>query len=236
MQSEHALQIPHLKKWAEQATRKAEDTKRISRHTAKTVGQPVQREVHWEDNLEEEDEEDGEMRRQFIAYRVKLIRENEERRAQERAAYMQAEKEKQQKEEDRTREEIQQKAIDDYKKKQNDMKARNLEREGQFKEELARLGLEADKIQSIIETSGFGALEWDTADETSAHSRHLKASIREQDATKSQDEVSPKSATVAPKNTRSSYSWYVHSLSSMHLCQRQPRSSSDSLRFKTRLT
>ena len=106
MQSEYALQIPKLKKWAEQATRRAENEKYRSRHSANDGSRSVRREVRWEDQQGGEGEEDAEMRQNLVEYRVRLIKEEEDRRVQERAAYIEAEKEAKQKAERGVRQRI----------------------------------------------------------------------------------------------------------------------------------
>ena len=158
LQSEYALQIPKLKMWAEQATRRAENEKRRLQPSSTNASRYTQREVHWEDEKDYE-EEDAEMRQRFVEYQVKLVKEEEERKIRERATYIQAEKEAKLKAEQEARQVIEKKAIEQYRKQQEDMQAHKLKKEETFRKDLAGLGLGSDKIQSIIDTAGFRALE-----------------------------------------------------------------------------
>ena len=159
------------------------------------------------------------MRQKYVEYRVKLIKDEEERRAQERAAYIQAEKEAKQKAEKEARQKIEQKAIDEYKKKQDEIQNRKLEKEQNFKEELEKLGLEPEKIKSIIETSGFQALEMDSVNQSLANTRHSKASLGEQDGTKDQIEMSSIAASKTMNGSiHSSRPWWVHTFPNLSSC------------------
>ena len=207
MQSEYALQIPRLKKWAEQATRRAENAKRQTLLTANGNGRTTQREVHWDDEKGIEDEEDAELRRKFVEYRVKLIKEEEERRAQEQAARIQAEKEAKEKAETEIRRKIEQEAVIRYKNEQDEMKARRSEREETFKKELEELGLETEKIQSIIETTAFQGSNWVSAHEDRSHPQRVEDSVDAPDARHDQDKSSSVAAPKLANGTRPTRPW-----------------------------
>ena len=151
------------------------------------------------------------MRQSFVEYRVSLIKEEEERRAQERAAYMQAEKEAKQAAEETARRAIEQKAIANYKKEQDDLNAHKSEREEKFKKELVQLGLEPGKIQTIIGTTSFQALEWDSIQQSQSRSEHLQVSKSEEDSLKEVNETSPMAySRMLNGEVRPTRQWYVH--------------------------
>ena len=214
LQSEYALQIPRLTNWAEQATRKAESLRRRMHNVDSKGERPFHREVRWED--EEEEEEDAEMRQKFVEYQTRLIKEEEEQKVLERAAFIQAEKVKQQRTEEAARQEIEQNAINDYKREQDEIKALNLEREKQLKEVLARLDLEPEKIDSIIQSPLLQISTLGGADKKRSSPNSTDPSIDDRENIKIESDESLHAASIAPKKTYSIASWYVYSIKSIY--------------------
>ena len=128
------------------------------------------------------------MRRKFVEYQVKLVKEEEERRARERAEYLQAQKEAKLRAENEARQRIELIAIEQYKKEQEEIRLHKFEKEQRFKEELTELGLDSEKIQSIIDTTGFQKLELDSAKQNLLQTRPLLAPKGEQDLSNGQGE------------------------------------------------
>lgn len=104
------------------------------------------RDTYWID-------EDPEMLQAFIAYQERRIQEEEDNRAMARAALLQAEEDNKRKTEEKTRREIEQSAIDAYKREQASLKARTIEMKDAFRNELSRLGLDSDQIELIVDNS-----------------------------------------------------------------------------------
>ena len=94
--------------------------------------------------------EEEEMLRGFVAYQERRIQEEEDHRAMARAALLQAEEEKKKKTEEEARREIEQRAIDAYKREQEDLVARTTEKKETFRNELSKLGLPQGQIELII--------------------------------------------------------------------------------------
>ena len=87
----------------------------------------------------------------FVAYQERRIREEEDKKAQERALLLQAEQEAKRKQEEEARRKIEQRAIDNYKKEQDELQTRATESKETFRAELLRLGLPLDQIALIID-------------------------------------------------------------------------------------
>ena len=81
--SPYALEIPRLKRWAEQATLKAERTKSRTSVSEGIRKASKPRDVHWD-----RDEEDAEMRQRFLEFQLRLVKKEEDKRAQEHAAHL----------------------------------------------------------------------------------------------------------------------------------------------------
>ena len=147
LQSKYALEIPRLKQWAEQATRRSEGIKHRTESSSSRTKMPTQPEAQRKDS---EDEIDPEMRQRFLEFQIRLAEEAEDRRVQERAAFLHAEDIKRQEAEDARRKTLEQNAINAYKQEQEDRDARALEREKQLEDALTEHGLEQEKIKSIM--------------------------------------------------------------------------------------
>lgn len=231
MQSAYALQIPKLKRWAEQAARKAEDEKRRSFLFVEKDGRVARREVHWEDerdNDEDDDDEDPDLRQSFVQYRLQLIKEEEDRRIEERAAYNKAKEEARQKAEDESRRLIEQKAIDDYKREQEAALARRLERTKNFEKELAQIGVDQSKIESIIASQGFKALEWESFSQSQSQGRLLQNPKSDQDMKNEMDDEQPVATSKVLAAELPSRKWkyvlvFVRNLF-MKICRQNPGS------------
>ena len=104
------------------------------------------RDVYWMDD-------EAELWEDFGAYQERRIREEEDKKAQERALLLQAEQEAKRKQEEEAKREIEQKAIDDYKKEQDELQTRTTESKETFRTELLRLGVQSDQIALIIDNS-----------------------------------------------------------------------------------
>ena len=197
LQSYYASQIPHLKKQAEQASRKAESLKRRIE--------------------DEEAEEDEEMLEQFFEYQKRLIEEEEQRRLQERAALILAEKVEQQKVEEARRESIEQNAINKYKEEQDKIKTLALEKETQLRDGLARHGLDVDQIESIIRSPHLPASVWGSIEQNQPSPRSIAPLAGEREDTATAVDGSVHAASMAPNRTHSISSWYVDSICSIYL-------------------
>ena len=157
------------------------------------------REVLWED---EKGEEDAEIRQKFVEYQARLVKEEEERKFQERAAFVQAEKIKQQRAEEVIRQEIEQSAINNYKREQDEIETLNLEREKQLKEALARLKVEPEKIESIIQIPCLQVSARGSADKNRSFPKTTVPPSDEREDTKTQNDESFEAASMAPDKTR----------------------------------
>lgn len=98
-------------------------------------------------------DDEPELLEDFVAYQERRIREEEDKRAQERAVLLQAQQEAKRKQEEEAKREIEQKAIDDYKKEQDELQTRTTESKETFRNELLRLGLQLDQIALIVDNS-----------------------------------------------------------------------------------
>ena len=98
-------------------------------------------------------DDEPELFEDFAAYQERRIREEEDKKAQERALLLQAEQEAKRKQEEQAKREIEQKAIDCYKKEQEELQARTTESKETFRNELLRLGLQLDQIALIVDNS-----------------------------------------------------------------------------------
>ncbi|KAL8797714.1 MAG: hypothetical protein Q9195_000066 [Heterodermia aff. obscurata] len=139
--------IPGLQKTRDWAARMADQ----ARHRAKdrsadfpSRGRP--HDVYWTDD-------EPELLEDFVAYQERRIREEEDKKAQERALLLQAEQEAKRKQEEEAKREIEQRAIDSYKKEQDEIQTRTTESKETFRRELLRLGLPPDQIALIIDNS-----------------------------------------------------------------------------------
>ena len=102
--------------------------------------------VYWMDD-------EPELLEDFVAYQERRIREEEDKKAQERALLLQAEQEAKRKQEEEAKREIEQRAIDSYKKEQDELQTRTTESKETFRTELLRLGLPLDQIGLIVDNS-----------------------------------------------------------------------------------
>lgn len=202
-QSPYAWELPRLQRQTEQATRRAEEARRAN-ETGSKPRKTHQRGVHWDD-----EEDDAEIRQQFLDYQVKLAKEQEDERARERAAYLEAEGEKQRKAEENARIEIERKAIEDYKREQEESKAQALKREGKFEEELKVLGLEPEQIQSIIAVPSLKLPQSRSADGARPRPSSGRPSLKERNSTNTRNGLPTAAPTRASSKKRSTFPWYV---------------------------
>lgn len=156
------------------------------------------RDTYWDDD----EEEDQEMHQRFVEYQLRLAKEEEDKRAQERAAYSQREQEKKKKADEESRQAIEQKAINDYKQEQDEIKAHNVEREAKFKEELVKCGFRPDQIQSIIEIPILK--DWSNNLGSLPNSLSNRVSSPHPDEEKKTFDIAP---SVRPKGTRHPLKW-----------------------------
>lgn len=95
-------------------------------------------------------EEDPELYQQYWEFELQRAKEQENRTIQERAAILQAENDQKKKAEEDARREIAQKAVEEYRLQQEELKAMTMAREKQLSDELLALGLSPEQIASIL--------------------------------------------------------------------------------------
>lgn len=93
------------------------------------------------------------MAKKFEDYQEQCLREKENRKTWERAKILQIEDEMKREKEEQIRREIERKAIEQYKKEQEAHNRRAAEKRENFKNELARLGITPEQIETIVESS-----------------------------------------------------------------------------------
>ena len=175
MQSHWALEIPKLQRWADQATRKAQNEKRELYQSANSGDRTGRRGVHWEDGREDDDDDESEMRQSFVEYRIRQIKQEEDRRIEERAAYNLARQEAQRKAEEDARKAIEKTAIEDYQREQEQMLAQRTKRLEIIRQDLVRIGLEEAKITSFLESKGLQDLDWQNPEKNQPERRASQA-------------------------------------------------------------
>lgn len=138
-----AQDIPALHKaraWAAKRTEQAKEMAQDRPRNSKARGAP------WSDD-------EPEMLEEFLTFKERLFREEEEKRIRERAIIIQAEDDAKKRREEDAQREVERKAVEEYKNKQQEQEARSAEKKENFRNELERLGLESAQIQVVMESS-----------------------------------------------------------------------------------
>lgn len=114
---------------------------------------------------------------------------------------------KQQRAEEAIWQEIEQNAINNYKREQDEIKTLNLKREKQLKEALVRLDLKPEKIESIIQIPYLQVSARNSADKDRSFPQTTVPSSGEREDIKTQTDESFEAASMASDKTRSNLSW-----------------------------
>lgn len=93
-----------------------------------------------------------ELLQKFVEFEERHTREEEDRKAKDRAALIQIEEDRKKSAEKKAQEDIEKKAIENYKKEQTELETCNTKRKEDFRKELERLGFSPEQIQSIFES------------------------------------------------------------------------------------
>lgn len=108
-------------------------------------------------NLEAHDtpwsDDEPEMLEEFLTFKEKAFREEEEKLIRERARVIQVEDDARKRKEEDTQREVERKGVEEYKKSQEEQEARSAEKRDNFRKELERLGLDSAHIQMVMESS-----------------------------------------------------------------------------------
>lgn len=159
-----ALEIPELTKVRDWATREAEEAKRRARDKQQDEeGLPGMSpgETNRPDHYNKQRyRDDPEIYRQFAEYEQQKAREREDRKARERAAFLQAEEESKRRKEEEARLLIEQKAVEEYKRIQQEQQDLKAARQEQLKNELSALKLDPGTVDSIL---GINSLDFQSA-------------------------------------------------------------------------
>lgn len=124
-------------------------------------------------------EEDSELYQQYREFELQRAKDQEDRTIQERAALLQAEEERKKKAEEDAQREIAQKAVEDYRLQQEELKAKTMAREKQLSDELSALGLSPEQTASILAVPSLNvenAIGLRTAREKSTESQRTSVS------------------------------------------------------------
>lgn len=149
--NEYARRIPLLTKKKEEAARRAEEARQKAResqgdeHKTRTSRARGSRR-----RTQQSVEEDPELYQQYWEFELQRAKEQENRTIQERAAILQAENDQKKKAEEDARREIAQKAVEEYRLQQEELKAKTMAREKQLSDELLALGLSPKQIAYIL--------------------------------------------------------------------------------------
>ena len=100
---------------------------------------------------------------EFLTFKERHFREEEEQRIKERAKTIQAEEDATKRREEEAKREIERKAVEEYKSEQREQEKRSAEKRADFRKELERLGLESAQIQMVMESSN---LDFQAASDT----------------------------------------------------------------------
>lgn len=98
-------------------------------------------------------DDEREMLEEFVTFKERLIREEEEQRTRERAKIIQAEENARKQQAEDAQREVERKAIEGYKEKQREQEVRSAEKRESFRKELERLGLEPAQLQVVMDSS-----------------------------------------------------------------------------------
>lgn len=150
--AEYCKKIPTLKRdrqAAVEAIRRAERAKKIVLGRLREQGSGK---MNYESDSTDEDTELWE---KFVEYQEQRTEEVENKKAQGRAALLQAEEDRQKRIEDEKQQEIERKAVEEYVRKRDERTQREVQRKKNFQDALTRLGFEEDKIKLITESPDF---------------------------------------------------------------------------------
>lgn len=98
-------------------------------------------------------DEEPEILEEFLTFKERLFREEEEQRIRERAIIIQADDDARKRQEEDARREVERKAVEEYKRKQREQETRSAEKRNNFRDELERLDLESAQIEVVMESS-----------------------------------------------------------------------------------
>ena len=98
-------------------------------------------------------DDEPEMLEEFLTFKEKAFREEEEKMIRERARVIKAEDDARKRKEEDTQREVERKAVEEYKRTQKEQEARSAEKRDNFRKELERLGFESAQIQMVMESS-----------------------------------------------------------------------------------
>lgn len=104
-------------------------------------------------NLRPYDDDEPEMLEEFLTFKERLFREEEEQKIRERAKIIQAEDDAKKQQEEDAKREVERKAVEEYKKQAQEQETRSAEKRNNFRSELERVGLESEQIQLIMEST-----------------------------------------------------------------------------------
>lgn len=97
-------------------------------------------------------ENEPELLQKFVEFEERRTREEEDRKAKDRAALIQIEEDRKKSAEKKAQEDIEKNAIENYKKEQTELERCNTKRKEDLRKELERLGFSPEQIQSIFES------------------------------------------------------------------------------------
>ena len=98
-------------------------------------------------------DDEPEMLEDFLLFKEKIYRDAEEERIKARARTIQAEDDARRQREGDAQREVERKAVEEYKKGQQEQERRAVGRRENFRRELEHLGLESTHIQVVMESS-----------------------------------------------------------------------------------
>lgn len=141
--------IPGLQRSRDWAASMADQVRQRARHPYVDFPQREKPgDTFWADN-------EPEMLEDFAAYQERRIREEEEKKIKARALLLQAEEEEKKEKEEEAKRAIELKAVEAYKKQQDELQNQSAEQRELFRNELLSLGLEADQIEHVLSSSKF---------------------------------------------------------------------------------
>lgn len=143
--------IPGLKKSQEWAAKRAEEARRVQRSHHNPQSPIRTRNGQW---IEDEPEQFQE----YFSFKEQRVREKERQYIKERAALMKVEEEERKRQEDETRREVERRAVEMYKREQEEIQSQAAEKRENFRRELLKLGLGHEHIQLLLENSNLDFL------------------------------------------------------------------------------
>lgn len=138
-----AQDIPKLHKARAWATKRAEEVKEMAQYRTRN---PRARDMVWSDD-------DPQMLEEFVTFKERLFREEEEKIIRERARIIQAEDDARRRKEEEAQREVERKAVEVYQNNQREQEIRSAEKRDNFRKELERLGLESAQIQAVMDNT-----------------------------------------------------------------------------------